>query len=313
MGGRAFGWLGALACAVSIVAAACGTVTPSAAPTPRPTAAPTAAPTNSVAATASPTPQRTAACCHVHNDGHVIVRWLVGLGPGEDPAQIATEQKVVTDFNAAQDRKPYTETRILLSLEVVQRELANDTLRQEIAAGNAPDLIGPMSPKALAAFPGEFMNLGPLVSAAHVRTDGYSPKLLDALKDPASGAQLGLPFAVTPSFIFYNKALFDAAGLSYPPTEVGDEYILDGVGVDWNWDTVREVAMRLSRDGEGRNATQAGFDPAHQTQWGFGFQGADGRRVAAAFGSGSLVAPGGARAQFPAEWKLGWNWYYDGI
>ena len=39
-----------------------------------------------------------------------------------------------------------------------------------------------------------------------------------------NGATVGLPFAVYPSFIFYNQDLFTEAGLPLPPTKVGDMY-----------------------------------------------------------------------------------------
>ena len=154
----------------------------------------------------------------------------------------------------------------------------------------------------------------PLIKAAGFDMTQYPAKLVDTMKDGQTGALLGIPYAVYPSYIFFNKDLFDEAGLEYPPQKVGDKYTMpDGSQVDWTWDTVRKIAMLLSVDKNGKDATQAGFDPANQTQFGFEFQWTEGRRLASAFGSGSLVAADGKTAQFPDVWKAGWKWYYDGI
>jgi multiple sugar transport system substrate-binding protein len=130
---------------------------------------------------------------------------------------------------------------------------------------------------------------------------------------------------VYPSYIFVNKDLFDEAKLAYPPQKVGDKYtvkgaeaaavfgVADGAQVDWNWDAVRKLGMLLSVDSNGKDATQAGFDPTKQVQFGFEFQWTEGRRLASAFGSGSFVAADKKTAQFPDVWKAGWTWYYNGI
>ena len=67
---------------------------------------------------------------------------------------------------------------------------------------------------------------------------------------------IGIPMAVYPSFIYYNKTLFDEADLAYPPHEVGEQY----EGQDWTWDTVRELAMQLTVDANGADATDPAFD-----------------------------------------------------
>jgi multiple sugar transport system substrate-binding protein len=134
------------------------------------------------------------------------------------------------------------------------------------------------------------------------------------MKDGQTGALLGIPYAVYPSYIFVNKDLFDEAGLKYPPQKVGEKYTMpDGSQVDWNWDTVRKIAMLLSVDSTGKDATQPGFDAKKQTQFGFEFQWTEGRRLASTFGSGSLVGTDGKTAQFPDPWKKAWEWYYNGI
>ena len=50
--------------------------------------------------------------------------------------------------------------------------------------------------------------------------------------------QVGIPFAIYPSALFYKKGLFDEAGLKEPPHKYGDQYQMpDGTMADWNYDT----------------------------------------------------------------------------
>jgi len=244
---------------------------------------------------------------------HVVVQWFVGLGSGGNPSQIVLEQLVTSDFNAAQDKKP-TGTKgmpIFLSLNIVQNTTATDILKTQLAAGNAPDIIGPVGVKGRAAFPGAFADITPLAKAAGYDLTQYDQNILKQLS--TNGVLDGFPYAVYPSMIFFNKDLFDEAKLPYPPQKVGDKYTLDGAQVDWTWDTVRKLAMKLSVDKTGKDATQTGFDPANQVQFGFSFMWSEGRRMGSDFGSGSFVAADGKTAQFPDPWKAAWAWYYNGI
>ena len=250
---------------------------------------------------------------NVGGGDHVVVRWFVGLGSGTNPSQITAEQAVVTDFNAAQDKTP-TGTKgmpIMLSLEIVQNTTATDILKTELTANNAPDIIGPVGVKGRAAFPGTFADITPLAKAAGYDLTQYDPNVLKLLS--TNGVLDGFPYAVYPSFVMFNKDLFDEAQLAYPPQKVGDKYTLDGAQVDWSWDTVRKLAMKLSVDSTGKDATQAGFDATKQVQFGFDFMWSEGRRLGSDFGSGSFVATDGKTAQFPDPWKAAWAWYYAGI
>jgi multiple sugar transport system substrate-binding protein len=314
MGRRRFTRFATLASAVALAASACGGSAPSVAPASAgaasvaPPASQSAAP-SAVASTAKP-----GQIINVNGKDHQVVRWFVGLGSGTNPAQITLQQTVVNDFNAEQDKRTDGKMPILLSLEIVQNATATTILKTEMASGSAPDLIGPVGIKGRAGFAGQFLDMTPLIANAGFDMTKYPSKLVDTMKDGQTGALLGIPYAVYPSYIFFNKDLFDEAGLKYPPQKVGDKYEMpDGSKVDWNWDTVRNIGMLLSVDKNGKDATQAGFDPAGQTQFGFEFQWTEGRRLASAFGAGSLVGSDGKTAQFPDDWKAAWTWYYNGI
>ena len=82
----------------------------------------------------------------------------------------------------------------------------------------------------------------------------------------------------------------------------------DGTAVEWNYATVRQVAKILTVDKNGKDATQAGFDPKSIVQWGFEPQRDDLRGMGAYFGAGTLAGGAdGKTAQIPEPWKAAWK------
>jgi multiple sugar transport system substrate-binding protein len=120
-----------------------------------------------------------------------------------------------------------------------------------------------------------------------------------------------VPFGTYPSFLWYNKKLFDEADLPYPPTKVGDMY----EGKPWDMAAVRELGMKLTVDSNGNDATSPDFDPADIVQWGFDSQWADNAPTAetALFGAGSFLADDGKTAQIPDAMRTGIHWFNDGV
>ena len=174
-------------------------------------------------------------------------------------------------------------------------------------AGNAPDIVGPVG-KAGRCLPGFLDGLYGTRQNAGFDLTQYDPKLLDFTKD--EGVLVGIPFALFPSFIYYNKALFDEAKLPYPPHKVGEKYD----GKDWNLETFTELAQKLTVDGKGNDATSPDFDPKDVKQFGFFEQWTDGRGVGSMFGGGLPYDPKDPKtAVIPDYWKDAWKWYYDGI
>jgi multiple sugar transport system substrate-binding protein len=234
-------------------------------------------------------------------DGKVLIRWFVGLGTGAQPDQIADEQKVVSDFNASQDK-------IVLSLEIYQNTTAYDILSTQIAAGTAPDIIGPVGFRGFYSYGDQLLDLTPYIAKNNVDLSDMDPAILAAYKE-GFGGQVGIPFAIYPSFLYYNKDLFDEAGLPYPPHKVGDKYD----GKDWNWDTLTELAKKLTVDKAGNDATASAFDKSNIEQWGYYMQWTDPRGWGTQRGAGSVVADDGKTAQIPDNWVRAWQWYYDAM
>lgn len=291
-----------LAMALAFVAAACQTAVPS---------APAATATGGPAATTGPTALVTAepgVGGGMTSDGKILIRWFVGLGTGGNPEQLAAEQAAVAAFNAADG--PGGQGNIKLAIEVYQNDVAYDTLANQIATGNAPDIIGPIGVRALNGFGDQLLDLSSYVADGTLDTTGVEQNLID-LYD-VDGKQIGVPYAVYPSFIYYNKALFREAGLDEPPHAVGEGYTLpDGTQVDWTWETVATLAKYLTVDKAGNDATEAAFDPTSIDQFGFDFQWTDPRGWASVIGgSGSAVGTDG-KAQWPDNWARAIDWYYE--
>jgi multiple sugar transport system substrate-binding protein len=274
----------ALLAAFVLVVAACG---PAASPAPSASASePGASPSASEAA-----------------GGAVEIEWFVGLGTGENEEQIPVEEAVVAAFNDSQDA-------VELVLTVVDNTEASDTLATRIAAGDAPDIIGPVGIRGLQSFGDQLLDLTPYIESSGIDLSEIDQALIDVYN--VDGKQIGIPMAVYSSFLYYNKTLFEEAGVAEPPHEVGEQY----EGQDWTWDAVLALARKLTVDTNGNDADSPDFDPDNIDQYGLDaqFTENDARAWSTIFGgSGSAVADDGTTAQWPDNWREGLQFFYDGI
>jgi len=286
---------GVLIVMFAVVASACGGASAS----PSASGLPSAPPSTAASVPASVGPPT------VPPGGPVEIRWYCCLGGGEAPEQKTVEDKVVADFNASHPN-------IKLTLEIVTYDQANGQLTTEIQSGNGPDIVGPVGIGGANAFHGQWLDLAPLITKNNYDLSGFPANVVDIYK--LDEGQVGIPFAIYPSALFYKKGLFQEAKLSEPPHKYGDKYTMpDGSQVDWNYDTAMKVAQLLTVDKNNKDATQAGFDPKKIAQWGLELQRDDLRGMGAYFGSGSLAAPGSKTVTIPDAWKAAWKYYYDAI
>ncbi len=237
-------------------------------------------------------------------DGDTVqVRWFVGLGAGSDAAVIPAQEAVVEAFNESQDG-------IELVLEIVDNDQAYNVLNTQLAAGEGPDIVGPLGIRGRDQFPGAWLDLAPLIDSTGYDLSDFDQELIDFYRLP-DGQQLGLPFGVFPQFMYYNVDLFDEAGLAYPPAAYGDPYVdADGNEKPWDIDTVRELAQLLTVDANGNDATSPDFDQDNIVQFGFGNQWTDLRGINTLFGPGTFVDDDG-NAVIPDHWPDATKWYHD--
>ena len=243
--------------------------------------------------------------CGSKKSSRVKVRWFVGLGAGSDEPTYAPQKAVVDKFNKSQDE-------IELVLEIVDNDQAFQTLATQISGCNAPDVVGPVGIRGRDSFKGAWLDLDPLVKESGFDLSKYDKSMVELYRDSDDGL-IGLPFGIYPSYLYVNKELFEEAGIPLPPTRYGENYIDEnGIERTWDFDCIRHIAMKLTVDADGYDATEKEFDPANIVQWGFGIVWGDARGYGTLFEPGTFVAKDGS-AQIPDAWLDAWKWTYDGM
>ena len=148
-----------------------------------------------------------------------------------DPAEINNQKAIVKAFT---DANP----SITVNVTVSDWEPYWAKLQTGLAGGAAPDVFamdGPLGP--------DYQTRDALLDlTSYIQAENYDLGQLDAnaVKDftTADGAQFGLPRDLNVIALYYNKQMFDAAGVPYP----------DGT---WDWDKLVEVAHKLTKDANG--------------------------------------------------------------
>jgi multiple sugar transport system substrate-binding protein len=230
--------------------------------------------------------------------GRVVIRLLVDdYGPRPEPPWVAA-------FNASQDDIQLELMYFVFEATTLQTQLMSYA---EDRRGNLPDLIGPYPPDMLHSITNQWLDLRPYLDSEDL--EGFDPNALRGWQDE-DGRLLGLPFNVYPSVIFYNRALFDAAGIPYPPARLGEPY---ADGEAWTIEKMEEIAIQLTLDGQGRTPASPDFDPADVRQYGLAHKANCMAEVTALLGD--------LQPAIAAEEKITWTepgkdairWYYSGM
>jgi len=130
----------------------------------------------------------------------------------------------------------------------------NDKITTLAAAGTLPDVSTFYEPNVLTwGMNGQFVDL----------TDFYkkaNPKL-DAIKFiTPDGKIVGISVANEIMVLWYNKRIFDAANMPYPPADPKKA---------WTWTQFINVAKKLTRDVNGKTPNDSGFNPKNIRSYGF--------------------------------------------
>ncbi len=232
--------------------------------------------------------------------GKVRVTVFVGLGTGTDPGQIEAEKALADKFNS-------THEKIDLVFLIVPNDVAAEKFDTMIAGGTAPQLVGPIGIESTSLFLDSLEDLTPYIQRDNYDTsDFYGPA---ATLNVYEGKNIGLPFGLYPSFIYYNKDAFDAAGVEYPTHDYND--------TSWTIDKLREVAMQVTLDVDANNATSPDFDSTNIAQYGFDNSWDTLRGWEVMWGPANMGRPTGADYKTAIvndpDWVTGLQWYSDGI
>jgi multiple sugar transport system substrate-binding protein len=174
------------------------------------------------------------------------------------PEELAVWQKIVDEFQA-------TDPNIKVNVDVSDWESYWNKLKTLYAGGTPPDVFamdGPLYPDWVSR--DVLLNLQPYLDKSPDALKGIYPGTLAAYQRP--DGYYGLPRDFQTIVLFYNKDLFDQAGVPYPTK-------------DWTMNDLREASKKLTKDNDGDGkADQWGFSTDlwdmeqfwGATMWGFG-------------------------------------------
>lgn len=143
----------------------------------------------------------------------------------------------------------------IIEVEAIPQEGRIERITTAIASQTLPDLLltdGLSVQQYIRQ--GAFADLSAFVAQDGLDLGLFYPGTVEQFN--FDGKPYGLPYDAAPEVVYYNKGMFDAAGLEYPTD-------------DWTYEQMRETAKLLTLDAAGHNATEAEFDPTQVVQWGW--------------------------------------------
>lgn len=185
------------------------------------------------------------------------------------------EENLQTIVDAFEDANPG------ITVDVTTTDYANyfTQLQTDLAAGTQADVFDVDA--------GAFANIqasGVLAALDGVDSSVYRQGVLDTYA--VDGAQYGLPTSFSNVVLFYNKELFDAAGVDYPTA-------------DWTWADEKAAAEKLTDAGAG---VWGNYQPISYYEYYKTVQQAGGSFLSA---DGSAAAFGDDAGKAAAEWLTG--------
>jgi multiple sugar transport system substrate-binding protein len=177
-------------------------------------------------------------------------------------------EQIVSDFNESQDD-------ITITTEINPWAVIDDTLLPALSAGNGPDIVAmPAERLPVYADRGAFASLDDFYADPSNNAGAINPGAVEM--ETVDGTKYGVPTGYVPLAVYYNKALFEAAGITEPPA---------------TWDEWVEVAKQLTIDenGDGTPEQYGVVLPDHATV-------ANGLWPALFYGNGGEIVEGGDTA-----------------
>ena len=163
------------------------------------------------------------------------------------PDEAAATQAVLDTYNGLQDE-------VFVELLCIPNEQYTAKLQSMAIAGELPD-CGIMNENGVLAF----ANAG-LLADVSAMYEGKDSQPLDAVTFKNQGVTpVAYSGCTEMLMLYYNKDMFDAAGLAYPPAKVEDA---------WTWEEFIDVAKKLTIDANGKKPGEEGFDKDNIVQYG---------------------------------------------
>lgn len=167
------------------------------------------------------------------------------------PADLGLERELYTGF-LEEFESANSGTKVTVTFEAWEDYMTK--LPTLLAGGAIPDLIHQhMSIVQDYGQRGALLDLAPLMKRDSVDREAFVPELFDAFAD---GEKVyGIPKDCAAWGVYFNKTLFDQAGVKYPAD-------------DWTMEQFQQTVRQLTVDKAGRSPGDAGFDPRGIKQWG---------------------------------------------
>lgn len=171
------------------------------------------------------------------------------------PEELAVWQAIASEFTAAHED-------ITVNVDVSDWDAYFDKLQTLFAGGRPPDVFAmdaPLYPDWQSR--GVLLNMQPYIDATPGLLDDFYPVTLEAYQTPEG--YFGLPRDFNTVVLFYNKTMFDEAGVAYPTD-------------DWTLADLREAAKQLTDPDKDRWGFWADFYDMElfwgPAIWGYGGQ-----------------------------------------
>lgn len=160
--------------------------------------------------------------------------------------ETAVTTQLAQKFNESQDR---------ITVEVMQItwESYMTKLNTMATAGELPDTAMMNEAGVL-----QWAEQGMLADISGMYSEGES-KPLDSLAFKFEGKTVAYSAANEVLLLYYNKDMFDKAGVAYPPTDAEKA---------WTWEEFVETSKKLTFDKNGKTPNDEGFDPESIVQYG---------------------------------------------
>jgi len=153
-------------------------------------------------------------------EGEVVkIRWMV------DPAP--NRQQEIAGFESSPLSKG-------VKVELDMGGAGSPAILTQIAGGNPPDLFSIYDPATLLVYMEKeaLLDLGPFMKKYNIDPKDFWPALYPYME--YKGKIYGLPPNCGPFVLFYNKKMFDEAGVAYPTEK-------------WTWNDLLEAAKKLTK------------------------------------------------------------------
>jgi multiple sugar transport system substrate-binding protein len=207
-----------------------------------------------------------AGCSSTGNDQSGPVELTFWHGYTEADGDVLDQ--IVADFNDSQDD-------ITITTEINPWAVIDDTLLPALSAGNGPDIVAmPAERLPVYADKGAFVSLDDFYADPANNASELNGGAVEMIT--VNDTKYGVPTGYVPLAVYYNKALFEAAGITEAPA---------------NWDDWVAVAQQLTVDenGDGTPEQYGVVLPDHATV-------ANGLWPALFYGNGGAIVDGGDTA-----------------